>query len=377
MHLHDDIGDTHFEGRYLVLVDKSFSSSTGTGTADNPRSHVLSIDYRYLDAKSELQRMFGNEVLMTENRAQKGPRTRPRGRGGTKLSLTGSSRMETRQHHGVSMEVDRQNKNSSPQMTVFKYVHDIVYQKHQIRFDAAMDRRDQQGILELLHSGPGHVDTLLQMAGLFRSQEDYSYADDLVQKAIMEMEYYVHHQCNYSVPNSTLDYNRMENRGLFIALFYHMLSVTRRRCFRAGLELCKLLMRLSADGDDPLAALLVADFYALRCHEYVWLREYYHLANSLKNLEMLPNFAFSVPLACFYLSKGGGNTEAHKSLKNRLTESTSGLTSADFRREADEMLQRALLIFPHMLSKLMEANNIKPDEAVLKHQLFYNNTKYK
>lgn len=54
---------------------------------------------------------------------------------------------------------------------------------------------------------------------------------------------------------------------------------------------------------DPLCALLMLDFYALRCDEYTYLIQLYKLWNGARNLRSLPNFALSVPLAMFYTSQ--------------------------------------------------------------------------
>lgn len=314
--------------------------------------------------------MFGSDVVVKVNAARGirsgggggarrgggGGRGRRNAGGGpagsSKLSLTGKQRYASMYDNGLRMILDDEyhsrNKagtaaaaKSSAALSsgctrldtakIYKYKHEQAYQKHQFRFDDAMSIRDQQGILDLLHSRPHHIDTLLQLSGMFRSQEDYSYADDLVLRAIQELENSMHHQFRITDTNCALDYNVKENRGLFIALFYHMLAVARRRCFRASLEICKVLMRLSVAGDDPLAAMLIIDQYALRSHEFFWLVEFYESVNDELNLAMLPNFAYSVPLAYFYLSRGDGNVNCQRGLKGQLTEELATRTKEQFR----------------------------------------------
>ena len=306
------------------------------------------------------------------------PRGVTRQRMGSKSSLIGGPRRGGGRDYGMSMNYDTDHASHGKDgKMVFKFIHEPAFQRQQYKFEDSLSIGDQQGILDLLHSGPNHIDTLLQLSGLFRSQEDFSYADDLVQKAIIEMECSSHHLFNVTSAFTTLDYTRQENRAFFIALFYHMVAVFRRRCFRSGLELCKLLMRLSASDDDPLAAMLFADTFALRCREYTWFRYYYYSANSSKNLAMLPNFAFSVPLACLYLSRGDGNCEAHKTLKQLLIQPAVQRTKTQLREEADKLLQEALIMFPDMLNKLLQAIGIKPDERVSKHSFFNSNKNYK
>lgn len=108
-------------------------------------------------------------------------------------------------------------------------------------------------------------------------------------------------------------------------------------CFRTSLELCKLLLSLDPGGD-PLAVVLMIDFYAIRAKEYGWFIEFCSLWENAKNLSQLPNIAYSLALAHFHL----GN-----------------------RKEADELLQNALIMFPGALVPLLEKCSIQPDTKVL------------
>lgn len=63
------------------------------------------------------------------------------------------------------------------------------------------------------------------------------------------------------------------------------------------------------------------DFYALRSDEYEYLVQLYQIWNSSRNLRVLPNFAFSVPLAMFHSSEPGTpqREEAEKMVCDRVT----------------------------------------------------------
>ena len=56
---------------------------------------------------------------------------------------------------------------------------------------------------------------------------------------------------------------------------------------------------------DPLGVLLMLDYYALKCDEYHYLIQVYEEYNDTRNLQLLPNFAYSVALAHFQV----GNVE--------------------------------------------------------------------
>ncbi|KAF2345809.1 Transcription factor 25, partial [Trinorchestia longiramus] len=347
------------------LADSASAPLPGPSTS--PREHLLSVEYRYLDAKQELQRIFGSDVVATErSRVRHQVRGVGRLKVSSKASLTGGQQHFLPHDNGISMVPDPDHRfNCRGKMAVYRYVHDIKYQMHQLRFDHALEAHDQEGVLELLHVKPHHIDTLLQLSGMFRSQDDFTYADELVQKAIMELEFSMM-GCRLTEPTCSLDFKRMENRGLFYALFYQMLSVSRRQCFRSALELSKILLRLSADGDDPLAVILLIDFYAVRSQEYVWLLEYFRSYNEKQNLLMLPNFAYSVPLAHFFLSEQPGACVAHKALKQRLlgAQSEHYRSKKVLRATADAMLQQALIAFPEVFVKLMEANGVEPAKDI-------------
>lgn len=106
--------------------------------------------------------------------------------------------------------------------------------------------------------------------------------------------------------------------------------------FRTSLEFCKLLLSLDPDGD-PLAVVLLIDFYALKAKEYEWFIEFCELWDTSRNLTQLPNIAYSLALAHFRL----GN------------------------KDADTLLEKALMMFPGVLMPLLEKCSIQTDTKVL------------
>ena len=129
-------------------------------------------------------------------------------------------------------------------------------------------------------------------------------------------------------------------RAFFIALFRHLNFVGARACYRTSLEFCKLVYSLDPDSD-PVGMLLLMDFYALRSQQYRWFINLFEELEPSKNLSQLPNWAFSVAVAYFYLAEEGNK---------------------DFAK-ADEMLQTALINFPGVLSPLLDKCSIEADSA--------------
>ena len=96
---------------------------------------------------------------------------------------------------------------------------------------------------------------------------------------------------------------------------------------------------------------LLIDFYALRSRCYQWLVDFYNYSNPTRNLNQLPNFAYSVALATFHLHQERSNDQ-------------------DLLVKADELLQEALLSFPSVLLSLLDKCSIEPDPSVMSCQYF-------
>lgn len=106
---------------------------------------------------------------------------------------------------------------------------------------------------------------------------------------------------------------------------------------------------------DPLAVILMIDFYAIKANEYSWFIEFFGFFESKKNLSQLPNMAFAIALAHFYHSK------THpKSLPL-----------------ADEYLKQALLMFPGVLIPLLDKCSIQADVRVVRHEYFSPKTPFR
>lgn len=142
-----------------------------------------------------------------------------------------------------------------------------------------------------------------------------------------------------------LDYNRVENRGFFISLFKQIGYVGGKACYRTSLELSKLLLSLDIV-TDPLAVLLLIDFYAIRSSQYAFLVEFYECFQASKHLELMPNMCFSLALAYIYLCR------------------KSSPARPDLRQRADEQLREALIKFPGVLLQLLDKCAVMPDKKV-------------
>lgn len=172
--------------------------------------------------------------------------------------------------------------------------------------------------------------------------EDHAMASELIEHAILALESSFHSMFSLTQGNCRLNYKRQENRAIFIVLFKHSQYLENRACSRTALEIAKLILTFDPI-NDPLAIILLIDFYALRSKQYDWLIQLYHEWELTNNLSQLPNMTFSNALALFHLNQ----TDA-----------------------ADKALQYALLMFPSVLRLLFDELSIQPDPRVASHKYF-------
>lgn len=225
----------------------------------------------------------------------------------------------------------------------FVFEHSPSYRSLQLTFLTAVESMDSDNIIRIINQQPYHVDSLIQLSELCKMSEDHAMASELIEHAILALESAFHTMFSLTTGNCRLNYRRQENRCLFIVLFKHAQYLEGRACSRTALEIAKLIMSFDPD-TDPLAMILVVDYYALRAKEYDWLVHLYNEWESTNNLSQLPNMAYSYALALFYLHKDGDL------------------------KLADDAIQYAVMMFPAVLKGLLDALSIQPDSRVNYHK---------
>lgn len=172
--------------------------------------------------------------------------------------------------------------------------------------------------------------------------EDNSMAAELIEHALYAYESAFHSMFSLTNGNSRLDYRRQENRGFFIVLFKHAQFLASRACSRTALELTKLILSLDPI-NDPLAVILLIDFYAIRSKQYDFIINLYRDWQNSRNLALFPNMAYSYALALYHSNKMD---------------------------ESDEAIQYALSMFPGILKLLLDELGIQADSRVTSHKYF-------
>lgn len=303
------------------------------------RKPILHVSRRNLNPNNELKRKFGSKVVQNEQ-------SKRRGRGYLKSTCLVSPKenWEPIGKLGLSMKLVG---SLHQDCTYFKYEHNTNYQQIQKRFLEAVESLNPDNIVAIINEHPYHVDTLIQLSDLCKMSEDLQMAAQLNERALYCLECAFHPLFNMAKGNCRLDYRRQENRALFITLFKHLTFVGQRACYRTALEICRLLLSLDPE-EDPLGVILCIDFYALRSMKYEWLICAYEEWEPVRNVSQLPNFAFSVAMAYFQLDDPGS--------ENKLM--------------SNDLLQKALIMFPGVLLPLLDKCSVQPDSRVSTHPFF-------
>ncbi|NWR00030.1 TCF25 factor, partial [Paradoxornis webbianus] len=318
-------------------------SQGGVTTDSRP---LLYVEHRNLNPENELKRYFGARAVLGDQRPRQRQRQYVRSMWLTAPKNTWPRYSKT----GITMQLLDTRRG----VQHFTFEHHRDYQQVQFKFLDAVESMDPNNIVLLLQMNPYHVDSLLQLSDVCRMQEDQEMARDLIERALYSLECAFHPVFSLTSGTCRLDYRRPENRAFFLALFKHLMFLEKRGCPRTALEFCKLILSLDPE-NDPLCVLLLIDFLSLRAREYTFLTRLFQEWESHRNLSQLPNFAFSVPLAYFFLSQQEERPELERS---------------QARERAARLIQLALIMFPSVLMPLLDHCSVQPDARVASHPFF-------
>ncbi|NXM93824.1 TCF25 factor, partial [Sylvia borin] len=318
-------------------------SQGGVTTDSRP---LLYVEHRNLNPENELKRYFGARAVLGDQRPRQRQRQYVRSMWLTAPKNTWPRYSKT----GITMQLLDTRRG----VQHFTFEHHREYQQVQFKFLDAVESMDPNNIVLLLQMNPYHVDSLLQLSDVCRMQEDQEMARDLIERALYSLECAFHPVFSLTSGTCRLDYRRPENRAFFLALFKHLMFLEKRGCPRTALEFCKLILSLDPE-NDPLCVLLLIDFLSLRAREYSFLTRLFQEWESHRNLSQLPNFAFSVPLAYFFLSQQEERPELERS---------------QARERAARLIQLALIMFPSVLMPLLDHCSVQPDARVASHPFF-------
>lgn len=292
------------------------SSSTLDTNASTSLTSLLTVDTRTFDPASELNRMFrlSGRVAETSYKPQSHVKRGP------------LVRVKPNWPPIVRFGLDMENSTDGE----YTFTHTREYRNTQKDFYIALRSAVPDNITLILSKCPYHIDSLLQLGDIFIHQEDTEIAIDLFERVLHAYQSVFHPSFNPALGSCRLDFTHQENRGLFVALFRYLTTIGARGCYRSALDYCKILFSLSVE-EDPLATLLMIDYYALLARQLTFLTRLYDELNPSRSLYLLPNFAFSIALASKWLGSSDHSD-----------------------RDPNLLLQDALISFPGFLTRLMK-----------------------
>lgn len=334
----------------------SFFTDQKTKCVNENLKSLFRIESKYLNSDNEMIRMFGAKIVQAERAAVSGRGNRSNNRGVKSGIFKQNSLVNSKStwpqfiKNGLSMRLVKEDEN----FIEFTLEHNTDYQKLQFAFLDSVESLDHNNIINVLHIYPYHIDSLIQLSDVSRTHDDSAMAGDLIERALFAIQNSFHPSFNFTKASSNnklarFDYNRTENRCFFITLFKHILYLGGKACYRTSLEFCKLLLSLDIDGD-PLASILLLDFYAIKSMQYDFLIEFYTTFNPTKHLNLMPNMSMSTALAYFYKYKQ--------------------TSDATYLESANKLLEETLINFPSILMELLDKCNVQPDKEVEKHWVF-------
>ncbi|KAF3036959.1 hypothetical protein E8E12_007492 [Didymella heteroderae] len=279
---------------------------------------ALSIDTIHLHAANEMKKLFGRTALQhadDDEPRQRGPqgiaaRVNGRNQPGSRLTglslrrnifIQGKEEWPRATSGGLGMEIVSKHDSGSIE---YRFVHNTSYQETQRQFQVAVASYDPERMVQLLHTNPYHISTLLQVSEIAKQQRDNASASDLLERALFTFGRSVHSTFASSLAagKARLSFSRPENREFFLAIWRYIATLCVRATFRTALEWARLLLSLSPE-EDPYCIRLLIDQLALRGRSpesLIAIRESDALERSWK---VPPNIAFTTSLAYLRLKE--------------------------------------------------------------------------
>lgn len=359
--------------RIMSMIENMVLSDENNVETSNGSCSGLSVDPRLLNADAELKKLFGSRAIEAERRDEEQTarrRGRPPARPHTRRRVSLVSPRDTWWNHapGLTMVLDEEaTKENADGIRYFRYKHEASYARIQNEYRTLVNMHDPNLLVELSSRCPYHVDTLLQLAELYRQMGELDRAAEMIERALYVLE------SSWSVSFKPYDgscrlrFDILENRSLYVALFRYSQLLTRRGLHRTALEIAKLLLNFAPERD-PMGMLMLADSFALLSGEYKWIKDVRRAFHSIP-IEYFPNFAASEAIACESIRLGiTGMSGKGRKLGKKQNESAQ-MTNDDV-DDPDELLTDALLVFPMLLRPLLSA--IQDNSGVwTEHRLFH------
>lgn len=331
---------------------------------------AMHVEPKLLNADSELKRLFGSRVIDMERRdtessaaasgRRRDARANPRHALRRRISLVSPRDTWIAHAPGLIMDFDPESTEAADDgVKYFRYAHESSYARIQDEYRASVSTHDPNLLVQLISHHPYHVDTLLQLAELQRQMGELDRAAEQVERSLYILEGAWSVSFKPFDGSCRLNFDVLENRSLYIALFRYSQLLTRRGLHRTALEISKLLLNLDPK-NDPMGMLMLADSYALLSGEYKWVQDMRDTYNTIP-IQYFPNFAASAAIAMESIRLDNSGPEHRpNSSKGKKGKPETGHKTEEKRNEISEevvkdMLVDAILTFPMIVKPLLNA----------------------
>lgn len=346
------------------------AASSSSTTRNASLASLLSVSVSNLDAEAEMRKFFGARAVIAAKSSETSSSGSSKKRRGVAPTQTQRSQL-TRPHPSWSMIKQREGLSSRPltDEEVQQKVTDrnspaardkwwtVEYSKRYKgvtkTFMQAVSSGDPESLWKVLQKLPWHGDTLLQLAEVYRHQEEYSQAVEYVDRALFSYERAFLGSYSFTNGLNRLDFSRVENRPFFLALHRQVTDLQRRGCIRTAFEFGRLLYSLEP-WTDPHGVLFHLDFVSVKSGMGQWLLDVYSEFAGAKtafedhlNPSALPGWAYARALALFAREKTGGG------------QSVGSSTDA---------LKQAILAFPEVVPLLADKCDISLSPELREHR---------
>lgn len=326
---------------------------------------ALHVQPKLLNADAELKRLFGARAIDMERRDEeaaadingrrRGSRAMARHTPRRRISLVQPRDTWIDHAPGLTLTLDvKATEEAGSDVRYFRYTHEPSYAHIQEEYRVVVNTHNPDNLVALASRHPYHVDTLLQLAELYRQMGELDRAAEQIERClyILEGAWIV----SFKPFDGTcrLNFDVLENRSMYVSLFRYSQLLTRRGLHRTALEISKLLLNLDPE-KDPMGMLMLADSYALLSGEYKWVQL---MAKTFKHIpiQYFPNFAVSCAVAEESIRLGmTGISNRGTSSKGRKGKSDAEEQSEMTAEDVKEMLTDAILTFPMVVKHLLNA----------------------
>jgi hypothetical protein len=352
--LSDDNSDLEYKSKFsaniselldkLVLERERESLTEQIKTPLQEETNLFAADLDHLDPAVELRRKVGGNVADTVNNTSNLPESYIVKRMGPAFKQPRRYRKQlivprpawTRVTSAL-VELRLERVEHEQYGSAFSLSPRPSYREQFEEFAMLVEAGDIQLVYDFAQRHPLHIDALLVVSDYMRMSSGSSAdASELTERAV-----YILEKCTMATDEVGVDltagtlrlpYDHFDNRRMHLALIQYIQFLTKKGCYRCGLEFSKILWSLDPLVD-PVGVRLIADFLAVQSQQYEWFESAYALI--CVEVPWMAGWHFSNALQLFLRGKS----------------------------DADEALQRAIVENAWMIPRLAAACGLQVDES--------------